>query len=175
MPERAYKMFERGNCSIEAGEVASLLGQPRAGGCSISAMAATPNAPRPRCANAGSRRKRPACSDSICATRATASGAAVHLEEAGDHMEAGDLYRSLEQFSKAAECYMRQHGYAQAAEMFQLAGQRAEAGEAYEKAGRFTEAAESFALAGMPRREADLLDKAGDFLRAGETYHREGA
>ncbi len=173
MPERAYKMFERGNCSIEAGEVASLLGNHeqaaahfRHGGDAERAAAALRECGEP---NEAAR-----LLGQFLRDKGDREGAAVQLEEAGDHMEAGDLYRSLEQFSKAAECYTRHHGYAQAAEMFQLAGQRAEAGEAFEKAGRFTEAAESFALASMPRREADLLDKAGDFLRAGETYHREG-
>ncbi len=173
LPERAYKMFERGNCSVEAGEVASLLGNHeqaaahfRHGGDVERAAAALRQCGEPT--------EAARMLGQFLRDKGDREGAAEKLEEAGDHMEAGDLYRSLEQFSKAAECYIRHHGYAQAAEMFQLAGQRAEAGEAYEKAGRFTEAAECFALANMPRREADLLDKAGDFLRAGETYHREG-
>ena len=173
LPERAYKMFERGNCSVEAGEVASLLGNHeqaaahfRHGGDVERAAAALRQCGEPT--------EAARMLGQFLRDKGDREGAAQKLEEAGDHMQAGDLYRSLEQFSRAAECYMRHHGYAQAAEMFQLAGQRAEAGEAYENAGRFTEAAECFALANMPRREADLLDKAGDFLRAGETYHREG-
>ncbi len=171
-PERAYKMFERGNCALEAGEVATLLGNHekaavhfRAGGDIERAAAAL--------RQSGQAQEAARILGQFLRDKGDRERAAIHLEEAGDHMEAGDLYRSLEQFAKAAECYSRHHGYAQAAEMFQLAGQRAEAGEAYEKAGRFTEAAECFALAGLPRREAELLDKAGDFLRAGEIYHQQ--
>lgn len=171
-PERAYKMFERGNCAIEAGEVAVLLGNHeqaavhfRSGGDIERAAAAL--------RESGQVQEASRILGQFLRDKGDRERAAVHLEEAGDHLEAGDLYRSLEQFSKAAQCYSLLHAYAQAAEMFQLAGQRAEAGDAFEKAGRFTEAAECFALAGLPRREAELLDKAGDFLRAGESYHRE--
>jgi tetratricopeptide (TPR) repeat protein len=89
-------------------------------------------------------------------------------------MEAGDIYRSLEQFVKAAVCYEAQNEFAAAAEMYQLAGDRGQAGNAFERAGRFTEAAECYALAGNVPREAELLEKAGDFLRSGELYHGEG-
>jgi len=173
LPDRAYKMFERGGCMVEAGEVASLLGQHekaaahfRQGGDVERAAAALK-----KC---GQDREAARLLGQFLRDKGDREAAAVHLEEAGDHMEAGDLYRSLEQFARAAECYSRHHGYAQAAEMYQMSGQRAEAGDAFEKACRFTEAAECFALANMPKREAALLDKAGDFLRAGETYHREG-
>jgi tetratricopeptide (TPR) repeat protein len=171
-PERAYKMFERGNCAVEAGEVATLLGNHeqaaqhfRQGGDVERAAAAL--------RRSGQEKEAARILGQHLRDKGDREGAAMHLEEAGDHLEAGDLYRSLEQFSKAAECYSVQHAYAQAAEMYQLAGQRPEAGSAFEKAGRFTEAAECFALSAMPRREAELLDKAGDFLRAGEIYHRE--
>ncbi|MFO0690501.1 MAG: protein kinase [Myxococcota bacterium] len=172
-PDRAYKMFERGNCGIEAGEVATLLGQHekaalhfRQGGDVERAAEALR-----RC---GQEKEAARLLGQALRDKGDRAGAAEKLEGAGDFMEAGDLYRSLEQFAKAAECYARHHGWAQAAEMYQLAGLRAEAGDAFERAGRFTEAAECFALANLPRREADLLDKAGDFLRAGEAYHREG-
>ena len=172
-PERAYKMFERGNCAVEAGEVASLLGNHeqaavhfRAGGDVERAAEAL--------RRSGQTQEAARVLGQFYRDKGDRERAALHLEEAGDHMEAGDLHRSLEQFSRAAECYSRHHGHAQAAEMFQLAGQRAEAGDAYEKAGRFTEAAECFALAGLPRREAELLEKAGDFLRAGEIFHSQG-
>ncbi|MBY0400233.1 protein kinase, partial [Myxococcota bacterium] len=172
-PDRAYKMFERGNCGIEAGEVATLLGQHekaaqhfRQGGDVERAAEAL--------RQCGQEREAARLLGQALRDRGDRDGAAVQLESAGDLMEAGDLYRSLEQFAKAAECYTQHQGWAQAAEMFQLAGMRAEAGDAFERAGRFTEAAESFALANLPRREAALLEKAGDFLRAGEAYHREG-
>ncbi len=100
--------------------------------------------------------------------------AAGHLEKAGEHLAAGDLYRQIDQFDKAGGCYARQQEFAQAAEMYRLAGDRRRAGECYERAERFTEAAECYALAGMSDREAELLEKAGDFLGAGEAFHREG-
>ncbi|MEZ4330926.1 MAG: protein kinase [Myxococcota bacterium] len=173
LPDRAYKMFERGACAAEAGEVATLLGRHEE-----AAQHFRQAGDVERAAEALRR-----CGQEVDAARMLGQfmrdqgdreGAAGRLEEAGDFMEAGDLYRSLEQYAKAAACYAKHHGWAQAAEMYQLAGQRAEAGEAYEKAGRFTEAAECFALANLPRREAELLERAGDFLRAGEAFHREG-
>ena len=100
--------------------------------------------------------------------------AARCLEDAGDFLEAGDLYRQLEEYPKAAACYRTQSDYAQAAEMFKIAGDRVQAAEMYEKAERFREAAECWALEGNGEKEAQLLEKAGDFLAAGEVYHREG-
>lgn len=172
-PERAYKMFERGNCALEAGEVASLLGNHEQAAVHFRAAGDVERAAE-ALRSSGQAPEAERVLGQFHRDKGDRERAAVHLEQAGDHMEAGDLYRSLEQFAKAAECYSRHHGYAQAAEMFQLAGLRAEAGDAFEKAGRFTEAAECFALAGLPRREAELLDKAGDFLRAGEIFHQEG-
>ena len=171
-PERAYKMFERGNCADRGRRGGDPAREPRAGGAAFPHGGDVERAAA-ALRQSGQAQEAARILGQHLRDKGDRERAAVHLEEAGDHLEAGDLYRSLEQFSKAAECYSRHHAYAQAAEMFQLAGQRAEAGDAFEKAGRFTEAAECFALAGMPRREAELLDKAGDFLRAGEIYHRE--
>jgi tetratricopeptide (TPR) repeat protein len=98
--------------------------------------------------------------------------AAAQFEAAGELLEAGDLYRLLEQYERAGECYERFGDGAQAAEMFGLAGDRARAAQNYENAGRFAEAAECAALSGDSEREAELLEKGGDCLRAG-LIHRE--
>ncbi|MBW2424309.1 MAG: protein kinase [Deltaproteobacteria bacterium] len=172
-PIRALEILVRGECRLEAAEVAASLGDHEAAAQHFRAAGEVERA-------ADSLRE---LGEEIEAARLLGhhlrdggdnERAARLLEEAGDFMEAGDLYRSLERFEEAGVCYERHHGYGAAAEMFQLAGDRARAGEAFERAGRFTESAECFALAGLPQREAELLEKAGDFLRSGETYHREG-
>jgi tetratricopeptide (TPR) repeat protein len=100
--------------------------------------------------------------------------AAKHFEESGELLSAGDLYRLLEQYSKAGEVYERFGDGVQAAEMFALAGDRARAAENYERAGMYSEAAECHALAGDSEREAELLARAGEYLRAGEIQHANG-
>ena len=100
--------------------------------------------------------------------------AARYFEEAGEYIEAGDLYRALDQFEKAGECYEQDSDAVQAAEMFRVVGDRARAGSNYERAGQFADAAECFALAGDEAKEAELLVRAGEFLRAGEIHHRAG-
>ncbi len=100
--------------------------------------------------------------------------AARYFEEAGEYIAAGDLYRALDQFEKAGECYEQDSDAVQAAEMFRVVGDRARAGSNYERAGQFADAAECFALAGDEAKEAELLVRAGEFLRAGEIHHRAG-
>jgi tetratricopeptide (TPR) repeat protein len=170
---KALAIFERGGCSLEAAEVSAMLGDYDAAASHYRQAGEVEKAAEAlRQAGQGADALR------LLGQHLRDSGnsarAAVLLAEAGDHMEAGDLYRTLEQYEKAAECYEAQNGFAAAAEMFQLAGDRDRAGNAFEKAGRFTEAAECFALCGNALREAELLDKAGDFVRAGEIYHAEG-
>jgi tetratricopeptide (TPR) repeat protein len=171
--DKAYEMFDRGRCSQEAGEVAVLLGNHAAAASHFQQAGDVE-----RAAESLRQAGEPANAARLLGQHLRDSGenerAAELLEQAGDYLEAGDLYRSLEQYAKAAECYSEQHGFAQAAEMFQLAGDRERAGEAFEKAGRFTEAAECYALVGNAAREAELLEKAGDFLRSGEIYHQQG-
>lgn len=172
-PAKALNIFERGGCSLEAGEVAELLGDHEAAAGHFRTAGDVERA-------AASLRKSGQTTEAArllgqyMRDKGESERAAELLEEAEDFLEAGDLYRNLEQFVRAAECYNAQNGYAQAAEMFQLAGDREQAGTAFEKAGRFTEAAECYALAGNAKREAELLEKAGDFLRSGDLYHREG-
>ena len=106
--------------------------------------------------------------------RGESEEAAFQFEKAGELLEAGDLYRSIEKFEEAGVCYERFGDGAQAAEMFTLSGHRERAAENYERAGRFSEAAELFALAGDAEREAALLEQAGDCLRAGEIHLEAG-
>jgi len=171
--EKAFEVFERGGCALEAGEVATTLGNHEAAADHFRAAGDVERAAEALRAS-GSIADAARLLGQHLRDTGESERAAAMLEEAGDHLEAGDLYRNLEQFSKAAECYQLQHGFLQAAEMFQMVGDRDSAGGAFEKAGRFTEAAECYALVGNSAREAELLEKAGDFLRAGEIYHEQG-
>ncbi|HKK53568.1 MAG TPA: protein kinase [Myxococcota bacterium] len=172
-PDRALEIFVRGECSLEAAEVAASLGDHETAALHFRAAGEIE-----RAAEALRAIGQDADAARLLGNHLRDAGenerAAELLEEAGDYMEAGDLYRSLERYAEAGECYERQHGFAQSAEMFQLAGDRERAAATFERAGRFTESAECYALAGLPTKEAELLEKAGSFLRAGETYHREG-
>ncbi len=171
--EKAFEIFERGGCALEAGEVATTLGNHEAAADHFRVAGDVERAAEALRAS-GSIADAARLLGQHLRDAGESERAAALLEEAGDHLEAGDLYRNLEQFSKAAECYQLQHGFLQAAEMFQMEGDRDSAGGAFEKAGRFTEAAECYALVGNSAREAELLEKAGDFLRAGEIYHEQG-
>ena len=172
-PVKALEIFERGGCSLEAGDLASKLGEHERAAQHFRASGEVERAAQ---ALRASGQPREACR--LLGQHLRDAGeterAAELLEEAEDFMEAGDLYRSLERFVRAGECYERDAGFAQSAEMFQLAGERERAAAAFEQAGRFTEAAECYALAGIGSREAVLLEKAGAFFGAGEAYHREG-
>lgn len=172
-PGKALETFVRGECSLEAAEVARSLGDHEAAATHFRAAGEMEQA-----AEALRAAGQEAAAARLLGNHLRDTGenerAAELLEQAGDYMEAGDLYRSLGRHTEAGECYERDQGYAQSAEMFQLAGDRARAAAAFERAGRFTESAECYALAGLPRKEAELLERAQDFLRAGEIYHSEG-
>jgi len=172
-PGKALEIFVRGECALEAGEVARSLGDHETAAMHFRAAGEMEQA-----AEALRAAGQEAAAARLLGNHLRDSGenerAAELLEQAGDYMEAGDLYRSLGRHTEAGECYERHQGYAQSAEMFQLAGDRARAAAAFERAGRFTESAECYALAGLPRKEAELLERAQDFIRAGEIYHSEG-
>jgi tetratricopeptide (TPR) repeat protein len=106
--------------------------------------------------------------------RGDVAQAAEQFEAAGEWLEAGDLFRSIEQYDRAGECYEHFGDGAQAAEMFGLAGDRERAAANYERAGHFAQAAECFALAGDSGREAELLVQAGQCLRAAEIHRADG-
>ena len=96
--------------------------------------------------------------------------AAVQLERAGNHADAADLYRKLERYQEAGDCYWRAGDYEPAAEMFTAGQTHERAAEAYEQAGRYQDAAESYAAAGNPARQAELLERADCFYEAGRSY-----
>jgi len=106
--------------------------------------------------------------------RGEVPAAAKHLEDAGDLLEAGDMYRQIEDYQAAGRCYKAHHDFPLAAEMFKVAGERETAAECYEEGKCYEEAAECWALLGRSDKEAALLETAGEHLRAGEVYHREG-
>jgi len=172
-PRKALETFVRGECALEAAEVARSLGDHEAAATHFRSAGEMEQAAEALRAS-GQEAEAARLLGSHLRDVGENERAAELLEQAGDYMEAGDLYRSLGRHTEAGECYERHQGYAQSAEMFQLAGDRARAAAAFERAGRFTESAECYALAGLPRKEAELLERAQDFLRAGEVYHSEG-
>jgi len=100
--------------------------------------------------------------------------AARLLIQAGDLLAAGDLYRKLENLSKAGECYEKQGDAVQAAEMFHLGGDYARAAANYERISRFEDAAECHAQLGDFPKQAESLSRADRMFEAGEILHREG-
>jgi len=171
--QKAQEVLTRGECWVDAAELALKLDQPgRAAELFLEAGQAEKAAGALK--SLGEDEAAARILGEYHRDKGNYKEAAEQLELAGEHLAAGDLYRQLDDFLKAGECYMRQQEFAQAAEMFRLGGERRKAGECYERCERYTEAAECYALAGMNDREAELLEKAGDYLGAGETFHREG-
>jgi tetratricopeptide (TPR) repeat protein len=172
-PERALGILERGNCPLDAAQVANLLGEYgraaelfKDAGDLLKAAEALEQF--------GESGEAARLLGEYYRERGDYPEAATQLEKAGEFTAAGDLYRQTEDYLNAGECYAKQAEHEQAAEMFRMAGERERAADSYELAGRFTEAAECCALSGLGEREADLLEKAGELLRAGEAYHRDG-
>jgi tetratricopeptide (TPR) repeat protein len=171
--EKAREILERGDCPADAARIALALEEySRAAELFLSAGEAEHAAQALR--SLGENEEAARIMGEYHRDRGELVEAAGQLEEATDFLAAGDLYRQLEDYPRAGECYSREGEHAQAAEMFRLAGDRRKAAECYERANRFTEAAECYALAGRNDREAELLEKAGNYLGAGEAYHREG-
>jgi serine/threonine-protein kinase len=99
--------------------------------------------------------------------------AAQLLLEAGDFGSAADLYRKLEDWKRAGDCYERGGDNVRAAEMFRLGSDWEPAARAYEKARLYREAAECVAQLGDGRREAKFLALAGAHLAAAQVLARE--
>ncbi len=100
--------------------------------------------------------------------------AARMLVQAGDFQEAGDLYRNLEAYPLAGECYERCGEFHQAGDMLRLAGEWARAAENFARAGAHEDAAGCHAQLGDREAEAEALVAAGLHLRAGRVHHGEG-
>ncbi len=96
--------------------------------------------------------------------------AVTHLENAGEFVAAGDLYRKLERFGEAAACYSKASDHTSAAEMVRASEQPDRAAEAFEACQQFEQAADCYALAGNTPRRAEMLEKAGKAFEAGEAY-----
>jgi tetratricopeptide (TPR) repeat protein len=171
--ERAQAVLEKGGCFDSAAEIALRAGRDEAAADLFLKARDVPRA-------AGVLRRMGRAEEAARhlaeyhRDRDEAELAAEHFEQAGDLLDAGDLYRLLEQYSRAGEMYERFGDGVQAAEMFTLAGDRARAAENYERAGMYGEAAECHALAGDSAREAELLVRAGEYLRAGEIRQANG-
>lgn len=165
--KKAQAILERGQCWKEAGAVAERLQQDeRAAELFLRAGDV------PRAAKILERLGRSDQARRVMAEYLRDKGddeeAARHFEEAEDWMSAGDLYRLLERFDKAAECYVRFGDFVQAGEMYGSAEQRERAAECYERAGHYEEAAQYYALDGKAAKEAEMLGKAGKHLKAGK-------
>jgi tetratricopeptide (TPR) repeat protein len=100
--------------------------------------------------------------------------AAASLEEAGEHLAAGDLYRQLESFEKAGACYERAGDFAQAGEMFRLNGDLPKAAGLFGQMGQWDEAAQCYEQAGDVGQQAHALLRATRFLKAGELFFAAG-
>jgi tetratricopeptide (TPR) repeat protein len=171
--EAAQNVLVRGRCYAEAGEIALRLEQyARAAELFVEARDA------PRAAKAlrqiGEERAAARVLGQHHRDHGDDDEAAHHLEAAGEYLDAGDLYRKLEDFERAGECYERHGDGSQAAEMFKLVGEPIRAAGNFERAGRYLEAAECWQEAGDRAKQAELLAKAGRALEAGRLYHDEG-
>ena len=163
--EAAQNILVRGRCYAEAGDVALRLEQyARAAELFVEARDA------PRAAEAlrqiGEERAAARILGQHHRDHGDDDEAALHLEAAGEYLDAGDLYRKLEDFERAGECYERHGDAAQAAEMFRLVGESVRAAANFERAGRYLEAAECWrehllgVVGGAP---ADLEGHGRDF------------
>jgi tetratricopeptide (TPR) repeat protein len=171
--EAAQNVLVRGRCYAEAGEIALRLEQyARAAELFVEARDA------PRAAKAlrqiGEERAAARVLGQHHRDHGDDDEAAHHLEAAGEYLDAGDLYRKLEDFERAGECYERHGDGSQAAEMFKLVGEPIRAAGNFERAGRHLEAAECWQEAGDRAKQAELLARAGRALEAGRLYHDEG-
>jgi tetratricopeptide (TPR) repeat protein len=100
--------------------------------------------------------------------------AAASLEQAGEHMAAGDLYRQLERFENAGACYERAGDLAQAGEMFRLNGDLPKAAELFGQMGHWDDAAQCYEQVGDVPQQAHALLRATRFLKAGELFFKSG-
>jgi tetratricopeptide (TPR) repeat protein len=171
--EAAQNILVRGRCYAEAGDIALRLQQyARAAELFVEARDA------PRAAEAlrqiGEDRAAARVLGQYHRDHGDDDEAAHHLEAAGEYLDAGDLYRKLEDFERAGECYERHGDGAQAAEMFRLVGEPVRAAANFERAGRYLEAAECWQEAGDQAKQAELLARAGRALEAGQLYHHAG-
>jgi len=100
--------------------------------------------------------------------------AAEHFEEAGEPLDAADLYRQLERYEDAARCYEAAGDLLQAGEMFRLAGDIVRAAEAFATCGQWSDAAACYEEAQRPVEQAHALARATRYVDAAQIYRREG-
>lgn len=171
--ERAEQVLEKGGCFVLAGEIALRLERY----AKASELFLEGNEPL-RAAEALQRLGEDEAAARILGEyyrdRGEDEKAADHLERAGEHQAAGDLYRKLEDYARAGACYERQGDAVQAAEMFRVAGDVARAAANFERAGHHAEAAACYAELKDSRRQAESLVRAGRLLEAGQVFRGEG-
>jgi tetratricopeptide (TPR) repeat protein len=171
-PDKALGILERGGCYAEAAELALQLEQ-YAKSAELFQAAGDPEQAAEALGRLGEHAEAARILGNVHRDRGDLKPAAEYFEQAGDLLSAGDLYRSVEAYGKAGDCFMREREFLAAAEMYSLVDDRANAATCYEHAHHFKQAAEFRALLGQHDSEAELLDRAGLLLASGQIYHRE--
>jgi len=171
--EAAQRVLERGECLAAAAEVAQARGELELA-ADLFQRAREPLRAAEVLRRAGEDKAAAQILGEYHREQGDIEQAARLLVEAGDYLSAGDLYRQLEDWKLAGECFDRQGDGLQAAEMFRLAGDLARAADCFERVECFEQAAECAAHLGDPVREAEYLSRAGLLLGAGELYAQEG-
>ncbi len=169
----AQRVLENGECWSAAAEVALRLDEV-AKAAELFQRAGDP----PRAAEALRRIGEETAAAQILGEHLREQGddeeAAQLLVQAGEFLDAGDLYRNLEDYNLAGECFERAGDGFQAGEMFRLGGDLTRAAENYERAQKHDAAAVCYAELGESLRQAQSLAKAGAHLEAGRLLHAEG-
>lgn len=171
--EAALRVLERGGCALEAAELAGRLGQ-HAAAAKLFQRAGDPRRAAEALKAAGHGQDAARILGEHLRDRGDHAEAARQLEEGGEPMAAGDLYRQLERFEDAGGCYERAGELVQAGEMFRLAGDPVRAAELFGKCGQWGQAAECYAEAEQPLEQAHALARATRYLEAARLYRAGG-
>jgi tetratricopeptide (TPR) repeat protein len=171
--EAAARVLEKGGCHGAAGEIALRLGQ-HARAAELFGQAGEALRAAEALRQIGEEVAAARILGEWSRDRGDDEAAAQHFIDAGEYIAAGDLFRKLEAYDRAGECYEQQGDSLQAAEMFRLAGYYARAATNYEAVGRYDEAAECCETTGDRVRQASLLGRAGRLYAAACAYRSQG-
>lgn len=100
--------------------------------------------------------------------------AARWYAEAGEELQAGEIYVQLQQPEKAAENFEKAGDFARAAELWASLGEWKRAAMDFEKLSYYREAAHAWQQAGDVTRQAAVLEKAGRPLEAARIHFQQG-
>ena len=167
--EGALRVLERGGCAKEAAELASRLGKHDAAAKHFQKAGDVQRASEAlRAAGQGQDAAR--ILGEHLRDRGDHAEAARQLEDAGEPMGAGDLYRQLERFEEAGACYEKAGELVLAGEMFRLAGELVRAAELFGKCGQWAQAADCYRDAEQPLEQAHALARATRYVEAARLY-----